>query len=223
MAEDEFFKRIAETVEPDDVVSDRPAGTAERRARRRAETPNNELAGNDGQETSADDAPGEHPTLLPGGRRGRRGVRREVKGSDKRWFRAHLSMICAALIGVCGIGVGMVVAPRGDSGASRLRSAPGSPARPTLHRSGEAGRPPASGQDETRRSAAPGGGVEGVRALSDRASRRAKRASTAGVLQASTRRGFSVRHLHARASALSGGGSGQTNRLAAQMPSGTLN
>ena len=38
MADDEFFKRIAETAEPDDVVSDRPAGTAERRARRRAET-----------------------------------------------------------------------------------------------------------------------------------------------------------------------------------------
>ena len=118
MAEDEFFKRIAQTAEPDDVVSDRPAGTAERRARQRAETQSRKVAANDGQEKSPDDAPGEHLTLLSARRRGHRAARSKAKRSEKLRFRAHLTMICAALIGICGIGVGMVVAPRGDSDSS---------------------------------------------------------------------------------------------------------
>jgi hypothetical protein len=184
MAEDEFFKRIAETAEPHDVVSDRPAGTAQRRGRQRAETLNNGVVENDGQETSADDAPGEHPTLLTRGLRGRRGVRSEVKRSDRRWFRAHLSMICAGLIGVCGIGMGMVVAPRGDSGASRSVQPQGAQLNPPSVGAAEpVGHPPAARTKRVdRRRPAVGANASGHSRSSQQ---KTDVASAAGVLQAS--------------------------------------
>jgi hypothetical protein len=101
MAEDEFFKRIAETLVMDEPVSNRPAGTAERH-RTRAKQP-----------VITNETSGEEPEP--------RGHSAELAKAQRRWSRARLLVISLASIAGLVLVVGATLALDGGGATPSVR------------------------------------------------------------------------------------------------------
>jgi hypothetical protein len=123
MAEDEFFKRIAETLVVDEPVSERPSGTAERRAAQVK------------QRVVADEASGvePEPSREPARRngvdpaeqeRGTGGDSVETTDVERRWGGARPPTLVISLMGVVAVAVGVILALGGQVAAPSRREVP---------------------------------------------------------------------------------------------------
>jgi hypothetical protein len=119
MPEDEFFKRMAETLVVDEPASERPRGTAERRvAQVKQRVVTDEASG---VEPEPREEPGHrNGSDLAKQESGARDDRVETTGMERRWVRAHPLALFLSMMGVVGVGVGAILG-LGGSGAPPLR------------------------------------------------------------------------------------------------------
>ena len=123
MPEDEFFKRIAETVVIEEPVGDRPLGTAERRGARASRAVVNERSSEDEGEPSAEPLSRSETGVTDGGADARR-EQNETKESSRRWSRAHLMAVGLLCIASLGVGVVAMLAVGGRGGTPSTGEAP---------------------------------------------------------------------------------------------------